>query len=83
MIYFKKISETNTPQGQNRGYSTDAFESFRLNFATGRSMKMTEKLRQKVTVALQVQERFRKSFVQKLCKPEYQRKFLFTKHRRL
>ena len=52
-FYLKKISETNTSQVQNRGYSTDA-----LNFAFGRSIKMTAKLRRKATAASPVEERF-------------------------
>ena len=58
-FYLKKISETNTSQVQNHGYSTDAFgsQSFHLNFAIGRLIKMTAKLGWKVTAASLVQER--------------------------
>ena len=74
-FYIKKISETNTAHVQKRGYSTDAgfgSRSFCLNFATGRSMEMTAKLRGKVTAASPVQKNVcGKLFVHKLWKREY------------
>ena len=63
MFYLKKISETNTSQVQNRGYSTDVFgsRSFRLKFAQKDHWKWllswVEKL---LPAASPVQECFRK-----------------------
>ena len=59
-FYLKKISERNTSQGQNRGYSTDAFGSLLLKLCHWKINEkiMTVKLRRKVTTALPVQERF-------------------------
>ena len=57
-FYLKKISETNTSQTQNRGYSSGDFWCFCLKFASGRSLKMTAKLCRRVPAASAVQERF-------------------------
>ena len=78
-FYLKITSEPNTSQVQNRGYSTVAFgsRSFRLNFATKRSMKISAKLRRKVTAASPVQERFRQVICLKIMETGIPQKISF------